>query len=158
MSSFKLELPASLWRELICELKKKGMGERESGAFLLGTLESAKVTKFICYDDLDPHTFDSGIIVFESYGFAPLWKYCRENKMKVLADVHTHPGSWTGQSTLDKTNPMIVQKGPIAMIVPNYAKRWKQSLKGVGVYQYLGDHEWETIQDNHKNIKILKNE
>ncbi|MCW3122608.1 MAG: hypothetical protein JWQ38_2100 [Flavipsychrobacter sp.] len=154
----KLEIPLSLWRALIAALKKRGKGIRESGAFLLGEIDSKKVKSFICYDDLDPRAFDTGIIVFESYGFTPLWQYCRENKMRVIADIHTHPGIWTGQSLLDKTNPMIVERGHIALIVPKYARRWRQSLNGVGMYEYLGDFNWLTIAINDNQIKILKNE
>jgi len=158
ISNVKLEIPRSLWQELLGDLKKKGLGRRESGAFLLGKMDTVKATKFIPYDELDPKVYDTGIIEFESCGFTPLWNYCREKKMRVLADIHTHPKSWTGQSHLDKTNPMIVEKGHIALIAPNYAQRLRKTLKGVGIYEYLGDFKWNTIKLFSNEIKILRNE
>jgi hypothetical protein len=140
-----LKMSLGLWRKLIAELKRRGAGERESGAFLLGDAGGSRITHFIPYDDLDPTALDSGIISFQGIGFVPLWNYCQAQKMQVLADVHTHAGRWTGQSATDSTNPMVETPGHIALIVPRFAKGNRNSLKGVGVYEYLGDHEWRTF-------------
>jgi len=127
---------------LVRELRKRGHGERESGAFLLSKHASSQITKFICYDDLDPTALDSGIIVFQGAGFVPLWDYCNAKQMSVVADVHTHSDKWTGQSHSDRTHPMIGQKGHVAMIMPHFARRNLLSLEGVGIYEYAGNHEW----------------
>jgi hypothetical protein len=39
---------------------------------------------------------------------------------------------------------MIETAGHIALIVPYFAKQNASSLKGVGIYEYIGEHEWET--------------
>ncbi|HRH03416.1 MAG TPA: hypothetical protein PLN13_09275 [Bacteroidia bacterium] len=160
MLTHKLEISETLWVKLVGQLRIRGKGKRETGAFLLGPLEKPTITKFICYDELDPHAFDSGIIVFSGDGYIPLWKYCRENNLRVWADVHTHPGTWTGQSKADKEHPMISQKGHIAFIVPNFAKNKKQKFTGVGIYEYLGDHKWKIWTSNSSIIKLIveKNE
>ena len=122
MSQNQLTIPVKLWERMIADLKARGRGKRESGAFLLGPLEGKTITEYICYDDLDPQSLDTGIIEFDHIGFSKLWPYCVKNQIRVYADVHTHPGSVTRQSGLDIDNPMIIEKGHIAFIVPNYAR------------------------------------
>src|SRR5271155_992302 len=98
MQNPKIEIILTVWKKLMRQLRKKGKGTRETGAFLLGEKSGNIVSSFICYDELDPHVFDTGIIVFDGDGFIPLWQHCSANSLKVLADVHTHPTEWTGQS------------------------------------------------------------
>src|ERR1700734_1816765 len=105
MKMNKLEIPLALWRPMFLDLRKRGMGERESGGFLLAKPNSKRVERFICYDDLDESALDFGIITFHSNGFVRLWNICKDENFKVVADVHTHPDDWTGQSVSDKTHP-----------------------------------------------------
>jgi proteasome lid subunit RPN8/RPN11 len=139
----RINIPTLLWRRLVKELRKRGAGTRESGAFLLGTPGTGRVSRFICYDDLDDKALETGIITVHAAGFVRLWDICKRENLKVLADVHTHPSSWTGQSEPDRTHPMVAQPGHIALILPNYAKRTTRPLAGASVYEYLGDHEWQ---------------
>lgn len=155
MLATDLVISKILWKKLIKELKARGKGIRESGAFLLGDATKVMVTEFICYDDLDPHSLDSGIIVFEGDGYIPLWKICKEKGVHVLADVHTHPGSWTGQSGADKKHPMIAQAGHIALIVPNLAAKRGQLIKGVGIHEYLGDKQWKSWETTSGKFGII---
>lgn len=138
-----MDISIVLWRSLIKTLRQRGKGYRESGAFLLGKPGTSRVNIFIPYDDLDPHCLDQGIVVFDGSGFIPLWKICEEQNLHVIADVHTHSGVWTGQSDLDKTNPMINMKGHLALIVPHYAQNHFMNFKGIGIYEYLGNHTWK---------------
>ncbi|MCC7302471.1 MAG: hypothetical protein IT233_07510 [Bacteroidia bacterium] len=156
MSIPKLEISQHLWTKLIGQLRTRGKGKRETGAFLLGPVDKNAISSFICYNDLDPHAFDSGIIIFSGNGYIPLWKHCIENSLRVWADVHTHPGAWTGQSPSDKAHPMTAQKGHIALIVPNFAKNKKQLLNGVGIYEYMGDRKWKTWTANPGAIKFIE--
>ena len=127
---------------LFHQLRRRSRGQRESGAFLLSAQGSRKITKFICYDDLDPTALDSCIIVFHGAGFVPLWDFCRREQMTVVADIHTHGDHWTGQSDADRTHPMIGQKGHVSLIAPHFARRNRFSLRGVGIYEYVGNHQW----------------
>jgi hypothetical protein len=133
-----------LWWQLVHQLRRRGQGQRESGAFLLGRADksSGKVSSFICYDDLDPHAYQSGAIAFHAEGCAALWEHCRNHGLQVLADAHTHPGWGVGQSHIDQENPMIPVKGHTGMILPNFAATVKLSLAGVGIYEYLGGYKW----------------
>ena len=145
-----LKIPLLRWRRLYRELRRRSAGYRESGAFLLG--RGSKVTAFICYDDLDPAALDSGIVRIKGEAFVLLWKYCARHQLKVIGDVHTHPTGCTAQSHSDRANPVVAQAGHIAVILPSFASRKRPTLRGAGVYEYLGEHQW---RDAAINITVL---
>lgn len=89
-STETIRVPILLWMCLILALRRRGQGRGESGAFLLGMRNGngGRVTKYVCYDDLDPGAHQSGAIAFHAAGLAALWSFCREHKLEVLADVH----------------------------------------------------------------------
>lgn len=139
MSDFAhLSISRWLWRRLISDLHHRGQDRRESGAFLLGVREGsrARVRNFICYDDLDPNALDHGYVTLHSRGLKSLWAQCRARQLDVVADVHTHPGRDTRQSSLDQRHPMIPVDGHVALIVPNFANTTRWQLDGVGVHEY----------------------
>jgi hypothetical protein len=151
-----ITVPIWTWAALIPDLRRRGKGRGESGAFLLGRqgASASHVTTYICYDVLDPNAYQHGAIVFHAAGYAALWRFCKERKLEVLADLHTHPGRWVGQSSIDQRNPMIPTIGHTAIIVPNYANTGRWSLDGVGVYEYLGRFQWKTHQASGQQRRI----
>ena len=154
MRAHEMRIPVLLWMRLLTALRRRGGGRSESGAFLLTKAGASRVSRFICYDDLDPMALASGIVVFRGASFVPLWNFCQRNGMRVVADAHTHCGDWTGQSEADRTNPMIGLPGHIALIVPHFAQcRW-QTLDGVGIFEYLGDHEWRSWPARSSRVRI----
>ncbi len=154
MKCTSVNIPPLLWMRLLRQLRKRGGGYRESGAFLLGKTGSRRVRKFLCYDDLDENALDSGIVMIHAMGFVRLWNICQRENLRVLADVHTHPASWIEQSESDRTHPMVAQPGHIALILPNYAKPNRKRLSGAAVYEYLGDHNWKPWPTKSAPIKI----
>lgn len=142
----QVTIPILLWRRLIVQLKNRGRGRNESGAFLLAPQNSTadNVTAFICYDDLDPDAYQGGAIEFHAIGHAALWEHCRKKRLRVVGDVHTHPGRGVGQSCIDQRNPMIPLQGHTALIVPNFANTGWWTLDEVGIYEYLGNFKWRT--------------
>lgn len=139
-----LKVPLLLWRRLVLDLRARGMGRRESGAFILGERKGGidRARAFVPYDALDPHAFESGIIRFSSSGYSKLWKICRESKRRVVADVHTHPTEWVDQSDSDQANPMIPEAGHLAIILPKFAQTHWWTLDGVGLHEYHGSRRW----------------
>jgi proteasome lid subunit RPN8/RPN11 len=139
-----IQIPLALWARAIFQLRSSCARKRESGAFLLGPKNggSTRVTAFVRYDDLDPDAYQSGAIAFHAAGYAALWRHCGERQLRVLADVHTHPGASVQQSWIDQKNPMLPTVGHIALIVPHFARTPWWSLKDVGVYEYLGSFTW----------------
>jgi proteasome lid subunit RPN8/RPN11 len=122
-------------------LRQRGAGVRESGAFLLGTREGeARVIKhFIPYDDIDPHAL-RGMILFDGAAMDQVWSICDERGLDVIADIHTHPAGY-GQSDIDRANPMISERGHIALIMPDYARR-AFGPGEVGMYELRGAGHW----------------
>lgn len=151
-----IRVPLSLWARLVFQLRRRSGGKRESGAFLLAPQNGKRrsVTKFICYDDLDPDAYQSGAIAFHAAGYAALWRYCREHGLQVLADVHAHPCSGVGQSPIDKQNPMVPVVGHTALILPSFARTPWWSLRNADVYEYLGSFEWKTYSPNERSRRI----
>lgn len=143
--NWKIRIPVLLWRQVVRELRHRGSGRSESGAFLLGHPGNGtgKATAFVCYDDLDSNAYRGGAIAFHAAGCSALWSFCRRTGLEVLADIHTHPGNSVGQSAIDRRNPMIPMVGHVAMIVPNFARTRWWSLAAVGIYEYLGNFNWQ---------------
>lgn len=139
----RMTISNALWQTLVLDLRRRGDAHRESGAFLLAPPGARQVSAYLCYDDLDPTALDEGIIVFQGAGYVRLWDFCTARQLRVIADVHTHPDKWVGQSHSDRTHPMVGTPGHIALIVPHYACFNEDSLEGVGVYRYRGNHRWE---------------
>jgi proteasome lid subunit RPN8/RPN11 len=141
-----VSIPRWLWRRLILELRRRGQNRRESGAFLLApqNREDGRVTSFVCYDDLDPDSYQGGAIAFHAVGHAALWELCAMRGLRVVADIHTHPGNYVRQSSTDQRNPMIPLRGHIALIVPHFAKISWWTLDSAGVYVYLGNFQWRS--------------
>ena len=69
-----IKVPVLLWAKVIRDLRRRGKGVRESGAFLLGRLDNSqpRVTSYVCYDDIDPDAYQLGAIAFHASGCAAL--------------------------------------------------------------------------------------
>jgi proteasome lid subunit RPN8/RPN11 len=147
----RLNLGRYFWFDLIGELRKRGAGRRESGAFLLAATGRRRVQHAAYYDDLCPGCLDEGFIRFENSGYVNLTQICQSKGLCVVADVHTHPGIWTGQSEADRDHPMIPRAGHIALILPSFARSNRHNLRGLGAYLYCGDGRWS---DNRPTVTL----
>jgi hypothetical protein len=137
------------WDALVDELGRRGGGVRESGAFLLASKDGGRrtVTDVIYFDDLDDKAL-TGAIHLRSRAFSRLWRICREHRLMVVADVHTHPGPWVEQSGIDMANPMVARDGHIALILPDLA-RGSRKPKDAGFHIYRGEDGWEPHLGRH---------
>lgn len=126
------------WDTLYSELGRRGNNKTESGAFLLGSENSAEITACLYYDDLEPGCLDAGYVHITSKAFIQLWDYCHEHQLHVKADIHTHPGFSTAQSSIDLENPMIKVPGHFGLIVPHFAIPPVCDLDNLGVHEFLG--------------------
>jgi proteasome lid subunit RPN8/RPN11 len=143
----KLRFGHDLWTQMIAELAHRGGGNRESGAFLLAECEGDQrvVSEVVYFDDLDPECLVGAIHLHRS-AYPRLWDLCAREQMRVVADVHTHPGTWVGQSSTDRENPMIAIPGHIGLIVPDYALG-DPSPAQIGFHLYEGDEGWRSHFD-----------
>ncbi len=131
-----------IWQSLTEQLRQRGEGRHESGAFLLGKNRSSlrEILEVIYYDELDPHAYCTGVCILHADAFAKLWRLCREKGLTVVADVHTHPMD-ARQSLADRMNPMVARAGHIAIIIPDFAAVPVRHDR-LGIYVYRGNHTW----------------
>jgi hypothetical protein len=131
------------WKELTAGLARDGQGRRESGAFLVSSKRRRPiVTDFVLYSYLDPDCLTGGID-FHGIGYHALGEYCRARDVRVIADVHTHPGQMSVQSTIDRSHPMVSRAGHVALIVPNFGQG-RIDARQVGVHRLKTSTEWES--------------
>jgi hypothetical protein len=139
-----LTITREAWHELLGELEARGNGRRESGAFLLAAASprNTLVSDIVYFDDLDPDCL-VGAIHIRQRAFGKLWEICAERKLRVIGDIHTHPGSGIGQSLVDRDHPMIATRGHVGVIAPNFAQG-VITPNDVGVHLYLGSEGWQS--------------
>ncbi len=104
------------------------------------------MTRVVYLDDLDPNCLTGGI-AFEGLAYSKLWDICNAEHRVVVGDVHTHPRRWVHQSSMDADNPMVAQKGHVALILPDFARR-PVAPDEVGVHRYDG-RGWQTWTGHH---------
>lgn len=138
----RLRFAPAIWRELIAELARRGRGAVEAGAFLLTPRhgDGRTITKVVYFDDLDPEALD-GHIHLRGSAYPKLSDICENEGLRVVADIHTHPSAWVGQSGTDKDNPMVSRRGHLALIVPHLALR-RPRRRDIGVHEYCADEGW----------------
>lgn len=140
----QLEFQPGIWAQLMLDLRKRGGGRRESGAFLLGKVEgdSKVVYAWIPYDELDPASLNYAYIRLSTETFTKLWAECATRGLQVVGDIHTHPKG-PGQSQSDRENPMVSVAGHFALIAPWYAQG-NVMPHDVSVNAYLGAKRWSS--------------
>ena len=156
-SRYELTTTPDQWQRLLVGLRERGHhGRRESGAFLLGhrTDSQSRISEYVLYDDLDPHSLDRGIVHFDGRHYGALWEHCRRTGLMVVADVHTHPYG-SEQSPSDRAHPMIAMNGHIALILPRFGMD-DPPREEIGMYRYLGAGRWHTVppQERSRFLRI----
>jgi hypothetical protein len=138
-----LALSRENFDQLIGQLHRRGRGRLEAGAFLLaertpssGTplADRPAVVAFAFYDDLDATSL-TGAITLSANGYAALNSRCRTDGLRVVGDIHTHPGRCVGQSAIDAAHPMAAVRGHVAIIAPNFG-RGPIGLRDLGVHVF----------------------
>jgi len=137
------------------DLRKRGQGCHESGAFLLARRDDPErvVHEWLAYDELDPEAFNLGYVRLKTAAFSRLWEFCDRRLLQVVADVHTHPWG-PRQSDSDRAFPMIALAGHIALIVPRFA-RGEPKPVDVSLNVYRGGGHWISVSGRAAASKII---
>ena len=151
-----ISIPRPTWFSLVGDLRRRGRGHHESGAFLLGRGDGKdrRVVDYVCYDDLDPRALDQGIVVFHGEGFSKLWALCAKRELQVLADIHTHPGRDVRQSLIDQAHAMVPVSGHVAIIAPHFGHTSRLSLNEVGIHLLEDGGRWKRFNARDRNAPI----
>lgn len=140
----KLRCRRTIWETGVVELARRTLGgQRESGAYLLGTHRSdgsRDILEFVYYDDIDPMALATGIVTIRQTALPRLWELCRARGYGIVADVHVHPGGYA-QSASDQANPVMPRAGHIALILPHFARR-NPYPGSIGMFEFLGNGAW----------------
>lgn len=138
----RLSFEKQVWDGLIADLRNRGQGRRESGAFLLGRIFPGRkeVVRWLPYDEVDPRSLNYDYVRIRTESFSKLWSICEASGLVVVADIHTHPLGPT-QSASDKANPMVSVAGHVAIIAPRFATGVVTPMD-VSVNIYLGAGRW----------------
>lgn len=141
-SSSLVEFAPGVWTALMEDMRERGQGRRESGAFLLAGAAAEKhvITSWLPYDELAPESLAYAYVRLEPEAFTRLWAYCADKQVKVVADIHTHPKG-PGQSPSDKKHPMVAFAGHVALIAPWFAQR-SPTPHDVSLNVYQGGGKW----------------
>lgn len=155
MNSKLLEFAPGVWLALIEDLRRRGRGVRESGAFLLGSQRAGVrvVTQWLPYEQLDPAALNFEYVRLESAAFGRLWDACAARGLEPVADVHTHPFG-PRQSGSDREHPMISLAGHVALIVPHFAEGRILPVD-VSVNVYLGGGRWKSHFEREAQARIV---
>lgn len=137
------------------DLRQRGQGWRESGAFLLADAvrRDRVVRSWIPYGVLSPQSLAYPYIRLEPAAFARLWSACRENQLEVVADIHTHPGG-PRQSPSDRAHPMVALPGHVALIAPRFALHDPRPID-CSFNVYLGNHLWVSLLRRDAETHII---
>jgi hypothetical protein len=71
-------------------------------------------------------------------------KHLRAHRMRRLAQVHTHPGDWTGHSPYDDKRAYSQRPGAISIVLPSYARN-RPTLAEAGVH-VRGEDLWRELE------------
>lgn len=157
MSLPMLEIGRQLWGRLIQDLARTGEGRKESGAFLLGTLDpSRRVSDYLLYSDIAPDSQHVDYVLLLGRHMAKVWDECEKRHLMVVADAHTHPGAPI-QSLSDRANPIISVAGHVALIVPNFAMG-RVTETSIGLHEFQGNGNWKSWFKSEAAARLLVRE
>ena len=89
----------------------------------------------------------------ESAAFPKLWEWCCSQGVKVVADVHTHPGG-PRQSPSDRAHPMVLLAGHVALIIPRFA-RGSPRPRDASFNVYKGAGRWDSFYQRAAEALIV---
>lgn len=151
----RLEFAPGIWSALMEDLRRRGRGRRESGAFLFAEVDRGDriVRTWLPYDVLAPESLAYDYVRLESDVFSHLWVWCEEHRVEVVADVHTHPLG-PKQSVSDRAHPMVALRGHVALIVPRFAQLNPRPAD-CSFNVYLGDQRWASfLRKDAENLVV----
>jgi hypothetical protein len=111
-------------------------GDHEGILFLLG-VERPSETLFLSVAAPDAE-HDPGRVHVSREAVLGVAKAGRRLGMAVLAQIHSHPGSWTEHSLGDDSMVLMPFEGMLSIVVPHYGQFGLRPIDSLGVHQFQG--------------------
>ena len=90
---------------------------------------------------------------------AEMGRWLREQGLRGLVQVHTHPGVWTGHSKTDDDYPIMSSEGVISLVWPSYADLPVRAVSDLGVHRLIrGSWQQLTGSDSTSLLRIVESE
>lgn len=142
----RIELPAHLWEETMGGLAARSQGVREAACIWAGTRASdtCRASEVLFLDDLPGAIGHARSHRTPRQALEALFSHLRLKGLQIIADIHTHPGSWVGLSSEDRKHPIEFRVGLVAIIIPHFAQM-AVKLTEAGVHEYLGQQRWRQL-------------
>lgn len=80
------------------------------------------------------NTFGSFLVTREANADVVIWLCAR--KLKLIAQLHTHPGNYVGHSDGDNLGASLAFQGFYSLVIPNYGRSGILPLKQCGVHVF----------------------
>lgn len=153
-----IHIPHEIWLRTWGGLRTRGAGIKESAAVWAGSRQNdlERVDGVYFLDDYAGGEQHRAYHRVPVEALARFFADLRRDRRVILADLHTHPGSWVGLSPLDKENPIEFRKGLPAIVLPCFAQG-KPSFGNCGVHLYEGEGRWRRLAQCDKNRLFIFN-
>lgn len=149
----RVVLTQALWQATVKGLGARSEGRHETACVWTGHRlpEAWSIEAIMFLDDLPGTTGLPRQHRTPRSALDVLFAELRKRELQIIADVHTHPGSWVGLSPVDQSHPIEYRLGLLAVVIPHYA-RVPVSLADAGIHEYLGAHRWHQLD----SLEILQ--
>lgn len=104
-------------------------------------------------------SLDRGLVRVGADTTAEMGRWLREQGLRGLVQVHSHPGMWTGHSKTDDEHPIISAEGFVSVVWPNYGELPALSVHDLGVHRLLSGRWHDVVgPDAERLIRIVESE
>ena len=136
----RLTVPRGVILTTVTGLRERSAGWRESACVWIGT--AAGAVQRVTFHHADDHATALSLELPEAAKFA-LYQQLAQEKLRILALLHTHPDSWVDLSPIDQKNQISSRLGFLSLVLPHYGRHdW--NFDDVG-FHVKCDRGWRRI-------------
>jgi proteasome lid subunit RPN8/RPN11 len=98
----------------------------------------------------------SGSFRTSSLANAQMIAFLADHGLELLAQVHSHPGSFVGHSAGDITGALMPYENFLSIVVPHYSRKGLTTLRSLGIHRFeLDEFRRLTESDVSATFKVL---
>ena len=129
-------------------LKATGKRNLEGVALWAGSEEGdAFVVKYSIIPKQNSYNLEDGLLYnVDGEELYKLGVWLHENKMKLIAQIHTHPGA-AYHSETDDAYPIVTKEGSLSIVIPDFAAN-PMSIHEWAIYRLLPGKGWYPLNED----------